>query len=132
MRTRIVLHLVVFAALLGIGAWVAYQSVVALVRIGPLEISVETAAMYWFTLLVYLFVCLVVCYPLRRRASWALLMGHAVAVIIALTSTATLVTLSYRNAPQASSAPAASAGAPATEDPSAQPLSLPPENQSQS
>lgn len=127
---RITLHLIFFAALIGAGIWIAHQAVVAPRSIGPIQINIEAAAMYWFALLVYGSVCLVLYYPLRRQAWWALFIGHAMAVVIALGGTATVVTLGYRNIPEAYDIPAESAGmsksTPGTDDPSVQPLPLPP------
>lgn len=128
MRLRFLFHVMLFVALAGIGAWIAYQGVVAPTRFGPLDIDVETAAMYWFALLIYGFTNLLLYYPLRR--SWgALLIGHIVAAMIAVASTATVVTLGIRNSPTPPDAPSASAGegstAPAPAPPSGQPLPLP-------
>ncbi|MGI8739854.1 MAG: hypothetical protein ACR2KU_09535 [Gammaproteobacteria bacterium] len=130
MKSRIIFHLVAFAGLLGAGAWIAYQGVVAPTRLGPLHVNIETAAIYWFTLLVYCFVCLLLYYPLRRRAWPVLLIGHASAAAIALASTSTVTTLGARNSADSRMLPSESTQAleappPSEADPDSLALPLP-------
>ncbi|MBA2492718.1 MAG: hypothetical protein H0V34_13825 [Gammaproteobacteria bacterium] len=131
MKSRIIFHFVAFAGLFGAGAWIAYQGVVAPTRIGPLAINIENATIYWFTLLVYVFVWLLLYYPLRRRTWPVLLIGHASAVAIALASTFTVISLGSRNSPDARILPSESAQTretippPADADPNTLTLPLP-------
>jgi hypothetical protein len=129
MRVRLVFHVLAFALLIGIGIWIAYLGIYAPTHhVGPLTIDLEAAVMYWFALLVYSFICLLLYYPVRRRSWPILVLAHGIAVMIALASTATVVTLGQRHAeipigmstdPDAAEADAA-AGAPP-----GQPLPLP-------
>lgn len=121
MTTRVAVHVIAFAVLSGVGLWIAYRAVIAPMRIGPLQVDVELAAIYWFALLSYAFVVLMLYYPLRKRAWWMLLIGHVVAGTIAVVGTATVVALGHEYAAQ-QGAPAAN-----LRDPSAQALPLPPE-----
>jgi len=130
MKSRIIFHLAVFAVLVGAGAWIAYQGVVAPTCIGPLDVNIENATIYWFTLLVYGFVCLLLYYPLRRRAWPVLLIGHASAAAIALASTFTVTTLGARNSADARMLPSESTQAleappPPDADPDSLALPLP-------
>ncbi len=126
MRARFALHLVAFAALIGIGVWIAYRGLVAPGRYGLLNIDLQLAAMYWFALLVYGLIGLLLYYPLRWRSWRTLLIGHGFAAAVALASTATVIILGQRHAPASDSAPAVGAGniAPAAGAQSAQPLPL--------
>jgi hypothetical protein len=126
MKTRILGHLIAFVVLIGVGVWIAYQAVKAPMRIGPLLVDVELAAMYWFALLVYAFIVLMLYYPLRKRSWWALLIGHALAGTLAIVSTAIVVTLGHRNATSPSKAAESAAIGTDVEGSSAQPLPLPP------
>lgn len=136
MKIRVIAHIVAFVLLAGVGAWIAYQGVVAPIRIGRLDIDIELAAIYWFALLIYAFVCLVLYYPLRRRAWPMLLVGHASAVAIALTGTFIITTLGAQNSSDARAVPSESAQAleevppPSDADPDALPLPLPPNRDS--
>lgn len=136
MKSRVIAHLVAFVLLAGVGAWIAYQGVVAPIRIGRLDINIELAAIYWFTLLIYAFVCLVLYLPLRKRTWPVLLMGHVSAVAIALTSTFTITILGARNSADAQTVPSESAQAlepvppPSDTAPDALPLPLPPDRNS--
>jgi hypothetical protein len=129
---RAVSHLILFAALLAAGLWIGYRAVAAPADVGSLEITIDLAAMYWFALFIYGFVCLMLYYPLRRQTWWMLLLGHAVAVSIAVASTATIVRLGQQQASAPAGVPAESAAlngsSSATDDPSVQVLPLPPED----
>lgn len=125
MTKRIAGHLIAFALMIGVGLWIAYQAVMSPVRIGPLFVDVELAAIYWFALLSYAFVILMLYYPLRKRAWWALLVGHAVAGTFAIAGTAIVVALGHQYAVQ-SGGPTSGEGT-KLEDPSAKALPLPPE-----
>jgi peptidoglycan/LPS O-acetylase OafA/YrhL len=128
MKTRTLLHLVALVALVGFGVWIAYQGISAPIRLGPLDVDLDSAVMYWFALLVYLFIGLVLYYPLRTRSWRALLIGHVTAVTIALASTATVIMLGYQHAQPQAPAAGTSLGTRvrATGNPSAQRLPLPP------
>lgn len=108
MKIRLIVHLVAFVILVGAGAWIAYRGVVAPTQVGQLDIDVEFAAMYWFALLIYGFVCIVLYYPLRRRFWPLLLIGHASAAAIALVSTFTVIALGERNNPSPNEVPSES------------------------
>jgi hypothetical protein len=129
MKRRLLLHLVVFAALIGIGVWIAYRGVVSPGPFGPVTIDLDVAAMYWFALLIYAFVGLMLYYPLCGRLWWVLLIGHGFAAGIALVSTTTVVMLGHRHSPAPSNVPAVSTQASNTASDadalSGQPLALP-------
>jgi hypothetical protein len=125
MKLRLICHVAVFAALIGAGALIAYRGVIAPTQLGPLEINLETAVMYWFAVLVYGLIALLLYYPLRNRSSSTLILGHGVAVAIALAGTAAVIALGHRHSAPSPDTAIADRITPEVGAPPGQPLALP-------